>query len=304
MNKANLTAALLVVCCNLFAQKGYLLHHLTIKDGLASSATIGFAQDDKGFIWIATAGGLQRFDGQNFVTYRHNDNDSSSLFYDEVFNPVIDKEKNIWLKNPGSYINILNPINGKVKRFTVLNKADKEFISYCKDSKGIIWLCSDKALFKYNYQTSQLEKIATFPSYDNSFFNHPMIYDSLNNAIWFGTATGLVEYNISKNEFYDYKNNLATCPLLSIKSEPYSLYIDGQNNFWVATWQYKFFRYNLITHSFKQYSIFKILADGNADKTADFVKGIVQDKNNNVWIGTDNGSVFLYNREKDSFDVA
>ena len=42
------------------------LKHWSSKLGLASDEITGFTQDYKGFLWIATSKGLNRFDGQSF----------------------------------------------------------------------------------------------------------------------------------------------------------------------------------------------------------------------------------------------
>lgn len=41
----------------------------TIKDGLCESFCNGITQDNRGFYWIATQGGINRFDGKNFKSY-------------------------------------------------------------------------------------------------------------------------------------------------------------------------------------------------------------------------------------------
>jgi ligand-binding sensor domain-containing protein len=36
-------------------------------------------QEDRGFIWVGTDGGLNRYDGYQFITYHHNPKDNNSL---------------------------------------------------------------------------------------------------------------------------------------------------------------------------------------------------------------------------------
>lgn len=52
-------------------QKNYISYQLTIEDGLPSNAITALAQDNDGFIWIATANGLCRYDGYNMLTLKN-----------------------------------------------------------------------------------------------------------------------------------------------------------------------------------------------------------------------------------------
>ena len=52
--------------------------HYTLESGLSNNTTTGIAQDARGYIWIATASGLNRFNGSRFVQFHSND-DSLSL---------------------------------------------------------------------------------------------------------------------------------------------------------------------------------------------------------------------------------
>ena len=53
--------------------------HLTTNDGLSQSTVTEILQDRRGFMWFATRDGLNRYDGNNFVVYKHNPNDPWSL---------------------------------------------------------------------------------------------------------------------------------------------------------------------------------------------------------------------------------
>ena len=48
---------------------------LTTKDGLSSDQTYHVAQDRYGFMWFATADGLNRYDGTDLKIYRHDPED-------------------------------------------------------------------------------------------------------------------------------------------------------------------------------------------------------------------------------------
>jgi ligand-binding sensor domain-containing protein len=45
----------------------------TVNDGLANSTVYYIHQDSKGFIWLATESGVNRYDGQSFQTFTMDD---------------------------------------------------------------------------------------------------------------------------------------------------------------------------------------------------------------------------------------
>jgi ligand-binding sensor domain-containing protein len=57
---------LLAITANTSAQP-YRISHLGVDDGLSNNYIVSLAQDRKGYIWIATESGLNRFDGQQFI---------------------------------------------------------------------------------------------------------------------------------------------------------------------------------------------------------------------------------------------
>lgn len=45
------------------------VQRFTVEDGLAQNQVQAVAQDRRGFMWVGTRRGLQRFDGYSFVNY-------------------------------------------------------------------------------------------------------------------------------------------------------------------------------------------------------------------------------------------
>ena len=52
---------------------------LTSEDGLSNDQAYHVAQDSYGFMWFATADGLNRYDGSSIKVYRHDPDDPNSL---------------------------------------------------------------------------------------------------------------------------------------------------------------------------------------------------------------------------------
>jgi ligand-binding sensor domain-containing protein len=73
-------SGLLLFQANTLSQGQHLnFQRITVEDGLSQGSITTILQDRKGFIWIGTHDGLNRFDGVECKVYRHNPNDSATL---------------------------------------------------------------------------------------------------------------------------------------------------------------------------------------------------------------------------------
>ena len=62
---------LLVSYINIFSQsKNIFFNDITLKEGLESFYIRALCQDQKGFIWIGSEHGIQRYDGYRFWNYQ------------------------------------------------------------------------------------------------------------------------------------------------------------------------------------------------------------------------------------------
>jgi len=54
-------------------------------------------QDTKGFIWFGTRNGLNRYDGSEFVIYKHDPKDSLTLSDNHIWSLAEDNDRNLWV---------------------------------------------------------------------------------------------------------------------------------------------------------------------------------------------------------------
>jgi signal transduction histidine kinase/ligand-binding sensor domain-containing protein len=71
----------------------YTFHNLNVDDGLIQSQAMSMAQDSTGYLWIATIGGLSRYDGRGFVNYTVR----NGLPANTVGAVATDKLGNVWI---------------------------------------------------------------------------------------------------------------------------------------------------------------------------------------------------------------
>ncbi|MCW9096141.1 MAG: hypothetical protein OQJ93_02025, partial [Ignavibacteriaceae bacterium] len=54
-----------------YGQRNYLFENISIPEGLSNSTVNYIFQDSYGFLWISTADGLNRYDGNNIKVFKN-----------------------------------------------------------------------------------------------------------------------------------------------------------------------------------------------------------------------------------------
>ena len=181
IKKIFLVVGLLVFIPSIHAQiisrPYYNLKNYTTKDGLNSNNCTWVQKDSKGFLWIGSDRGVQRFNGSSFITYRHLNADSNSLVNDYISYIMEDSDHDIWLATADG-ISKFNYRNGKFTNFSVgYNGSEKvkmgDMFWLLQDSKGRLWAGARSGMFLFNKQTNRFENYP--PQKDSS--NQPGCMD-------------------------------------------------------------------------------------------------------------------------------
>ena len=90
--------------------------HLTTNDGLSQGYVTAILQDRRGFMWFATRDGLNRYDGNTFVVYKHNPNDTGTLSSNFLQDLVEDDHGYLWIST-NSGVNKFDPGTERVTRY-------------------------------------------------------------------------------------------------------------------------------------------------------------------------------------------
>ena len=72
------------------AQDKFRAVHWDIEDGLSSGLVSGALKDTRGFLWIATEAGLDRFDGNTFKSYSAADKKDKQTVIDNSVKKLIE----------------------------------------------------------------------------------------------------------------------------------------------------------------------------------------------------------------------
>lgn len=149
-----------LVCVSLSAQRGVI--HLTREDGLIDNRVRDVVHDDRGFLWIATANGLDRFDGQRFLHFQASESDPHSLPSNDIRAIATDKRERIWIATENKGLAWIHARTFRLHRLT-----DKQGISgrtvtaLTCDVSGAIWCATRQGgLFRYQEDRKRFQKIA------------------------------------------------------------------------------------------------------------------------------------------------
>ena len=176
---------------NLFAQNDNIVfERLNTSHGLSNNEVRKVFQDSKGYLWVGTADGLNKYDGYNFTVYRNDPQDINSISNNSVWDILEDKSGNLWVStNDG-----LNYFNYDKESFKSYNYTEVQgtwtnsSIALYEDDEENIWFGTvAKGISKFNSKT---EKFIHFLP-DSTGLGDPFP----NAAVW------ILKDSIKKNDF-------------------------------------------------------------------------------------------------------
>lgn len=287
---------------NVFAQERNLkFEHIGTREGLSQINVSVIKQDSKGFMWIGTRDGLNRYDGYSFVVYKHSIQDDNSLSSNLVSDIAEDKEGNIWLATLFG----LNKLDRKTGRFVHYfhdnantNSISSNFVNkLIFDHEGFLWIGSqkgglDKLDIKTNKFTHYKHKETDLTSLSDD--DVTAITEDSRHRLWVGTlSTGLNLFNSSKGTFKRYQNIVGNNASLS-GSYVSVIYEDNARRIWVGTEDGGLNLFDEARDNFKWYR-----HNDNDPNTisGNTVLALGMDLNNNLWIGAENSGFNILNPE-------
>ncbi|MCE7064076.1 two-component regulator propeller domain-containing protein [Dyadobacter sp. CY326] len=141
--------------------------------GLSHNQVNCFLKDSRGFVWIGTANGLNRFDGYSFRVFKHIQGDSTTIS-DRRINAIFeDPQGFIWINTQIGF-DIYDPVTERIdhnadaaaKR---LGLPDANFSRIIKTRSGDYWINHNRlGLLKFLTRSKKLVKVKFSPSEDSS----------------------------------------------------------------------------------------------------------------------------------------
>lgn len=217
----------------------WIIDSIQVENGLPDSTVFSIQQDQHGFMWFGTTNGIARYDGQNFLTFRHDDADVNSISSNNSGNLFIDSKNNLWIGTFGGGLNVLKIDEGEIHRFPYSSHDFTSMISenvqtFIEDSHGKLWIGTGTGL--YQLADNGLKFFPQDEAHANDL-SHIRIWDLLQTEdeyIWISTSAGLSKFDPTTGTYEYFK--LPDELLLKGHSDQFRTLFSNNNNFiWIGS---------------------------------------------------------------------
>jgi ligand-binding sensor domain-containing protein len=245
-----------------------LFEHISYEQGLSDASVTAILQDSRGFLWIGTSNGLNRYDGYNFITER---NDPT------------------------------NPLSLGNNTITVLYE-DANAMLWVGTQNGLFRY--DRTTGAFRVYKSTPDSVSANSTRNNSLSNNVIrsIAESPDGMLWVGTKRGLNMLDVARNEWTLFKADKKGRGKGPSDNEITALCPDRTNRsvLWLGTRDGSINELHLPS---KKFTVYK--PDENKDEammlTDNGITALAQDSHGMVWTGTRSNGVMMLNPENGTF---
>jgi len=168
--------------------------------GLAQNSVTAMVQDRRGFVWIATQGGLHRYDGQRYLPHRHDPRDPSSLPDNVVTALALEGDDALWIGTHSRFVSRLDLDTGRIERFMPPDAGSGDpgrQVMSLLPRNGRVWVGSMEGLDLFDPATGRRERVLELDSRRMSSPFQQLLADA-DGTIWFASAAGLFRVDGSR----------------------------------------------------------------------------------------------------------
>ncbi|SER91793.1 hybrid sensor histidine kinase/response regulator transcription factor [Pedobacter rhizosphaerae] len=274
---------MLGICLRVGADEGYNFKQISLNDGLSQSTVRCVLTDQKGYIWIGTRSGLNRFDRYKLKSYFYSTSNPGSIPSNQINFLLEDKSGKIYVGTE----------NGLVS----YNATNDDFLPVLFNGKPLLvrsGLLTNSGLLLagegklYNLTNGGVKEILT-----KGKVKTPEMFSSI--RIW---KPGKLLLATRRDGLWIYEQksqSLTRAPFISDK-EIMALYVDQRQRVWVAPYGQGLKGYDPSGKFFAWYN------SANSAISSDVVLDMIGERDK-LWIATDGGGISILDMDKGNFSV-
>ncbi len=296
------------LAANLFAQPNPIIfEHISLEQGLSQSVVTCILQDRKGFMWFGTYDGLNKFDGYDFVVYKHDLQNPNSLSDNTIQALFEDSAGMLWIGTREGLCRF-DPRYEKITRYhhdpdNPHSLSHNTVTAICETRDGeatALWVGTQGGgLNRFDHESQRFiryQRDANNPASLSSNQVRSLHVSYQNNAttLWIATLNGLnrlVLSNESRGEnsevaFIRYRHDPNNLQSLS-DNRVWSIAEEANGILWLATFGGGLNRFDPTTQTFTRYLHNPSNPASLSNNTVRPI--LISQRDSTVWIGTSGG---------------
>lgn len=288
---------LLIIVLLLFTSgysQQYNFTNYSINGGLSQSVVNCLFQDSKGYIWIGTQNGLNRFNGESFVVYSYSPADSFSISNNWIYAIAEDSAGNIWVGTKGGLNQYLRNEN-RFRRIAYQTGFAFDVTQYTYDilclRNGNVVINTPPLVSVFDQASKSFSHFRSKLEYDGAVKDVKIpILEDVDGKIWIGSTRGLSAFSLPAKvySYFTFRNKNG-----ELIKEPNvtALYKDRKGKLWAGTTS-GLFNFNLATNQFEEAQF-----DRSPSEKFSFenccIRSIAEDKSGNLIVGTEGNGLYV-----------
>ena len=272
--------------------------HLTMRDGLSQSTINGILQDSRGYLWLATESGLDRYDGNAIREYRRERGNKHALASDYIWSMVEDAHGDLWLATNGGGVAHWDRRTEQFQQFRHDPNKPKSLASDAVrtvliDSQGRIWAGTlDQGLDVLNPSTGEVRHYRHRDGDAHSLAADAVValYADHTGRIWICTDGGLSRYEPSSDNFVTYSTTLSDVRVRAVRE-------DQAGALWIGTFKGGL---NRLDPESGRVTVYRHDPKDSHSLSHDRVLAVLEDDAQRLWVATADG-LNLFDRDSAAF---
>ena len=269
---------------------------LSLEDGLSQSTVTTIFQDSKGLIWLGTRDGLNRYNGYQITTFKNDPLEQLSISGNKITSVVEDLEGYLWIGTDGDGLNRFDPNLEQFRQYrhdpsNPTSLQSNTIHALMVDDLGNIWIGSDKGIERVKVgegeRVSFVEVFETQPHTQGKPVK--VIFQARDGLIWFGTTETVSSFDPDTSSTRSFRLLTDISATVSGENLPVSIndiVDDESGNIWIGTRGEGLFN---IEPKDKKITIFRHNQEQERGLSSNYVRSLVVDSTNTLWIGTSHG---------------